>query len=55
MNGPEIMLAYLQKRKPLQQLCTEFITNNRDLFREEVEELPGTLKTMVKSQWSSLS
>ena len=54
MNGPEIILAYLQKRKPLQQLCTEFITNNRDLFREEVEELPGTLKTMVKSQWSSL-
>ena len=49
----EHILPFLQKRKPLKQLCVEFITNHRDLFREEVEELPRSLKDMVKSQWSS--
>merc|ERR1719186_1335555 len=51
MYRREHILPFLQKRKPLQQLCAEFITNHRDLFREEVEELPRSLKDMVKSQW----
>ena len=52
MNRCEHILPFLQKRKPLQQLCVELITNHRDLLRKEVEELPRSLKNMVKSQWS---
>merc|ERR1719427_976191 len=51
MMRHEHILPFLQKRKPLKQLCVEVITNHRDLFREEVEELPRSLKDMVKSQW----
>ena len=55
MMRHEHILVFLQKRKPLKQLCVEVITNHRDLFREEVEELPRSLKNMVKSQWKTIS
>ena len=52
-SGYGNILAYLQTRKKLKELCMEYIVKHRDLFNEEVEELPSSLKKKIKKCWTS--
>merc|ERR1712228_218090 len=47
-------VLYLRVAPPsLLKMCLEFITKHRDLFNKEVEELPLSLKRIVKIRCSS--